>query len=162
MKRSHLLSLATALAVLLTATWASATTALKVDDREQAALSTAVVVAKVGAHRVVLEPGGRYPLTMWAIEVEETLYGVAPVQLELAQFGGLWEGRMHAIAGDAALEPGERCVLFLKQQDGRWFLTALQQSKYRIEGRGRLGEVLVRELEGGLVRWGPDGALEPW
>jgi hypothetical protein len=47
------------------------------------------------------------------------------------------------IPGDAVLEVGERCVLFLRTQDGGWFLTALEQSKYRIEETPK-GALLTR------------------
>ena len=140
----------------------TATTSLYVSDARQARLSTAVVVASVGASSVHATENPRAAVTMTQIHVEEVLYGYAPPLLSLNQYGGVLGGQRFGIAGDASLEEGERCVLFLLQQDGQWYLTALEQSKYRLIQDPGSGLVLQRSLSSRVVYRGADGTLQPY
>ena len=160
----RLCSVLIAAAVLLVSSLATATSALHVTDVEQAAMSTAVVVARVGTSRVGMEPEGRFPLTFHRLEIEEALHGAAPATLELAQYGGEVDGRVHFLSGDAELKPGERCVLFIKhvKSEGIWYLTALAQSKYAIVQHPKRGERLERAHPHDLFVRDADGALSPW
>lgn len=156
--RRRIPAMCAAVAVLLAASVACATSALYVTDADQARLSTAVVVATVGAAKVAKDPQWRI-VTRTSIAVSEVLYGEAPSQVEIRQIGGSLDGVTVYVPGDARLEPGERCVLFLRKVDGRWFLTAMEQSMYLLQHDGRLGETMHRTLHGGLYRRGPDGRL---
>ncbi len=138
-------SLALAVALVLVPVAGSATSALYFTDAEQARLSTAVVVATVGAARQSLHPQWQRPLTHTTLHVEEVLYGAAPDKVEIEQIGGVVDGITTRIPGDATFRDGERCVLFLRQVDGGWYLTSLGQSKYSLVASPD-GLVLDREL----------------
>ncbi len=147
-----------ALAVLMTGS-ASATSALYLSDAEQASMSTAVVIATIGDATVEMSPVWNQAITLTRVKVDEVLYGVAPSDVVIEQMGGTLDGITVYIPGDARFEQGERCVLFLRNVDGGWFLTAMEQSKYRLESRERLGSLMVRQLSGGMFVRGPDGRL---
>lgn len=150
-RRTHRLAgAAVALAVLVTASIAGATSALYVTDVEQAGLSTAVVVVTVGEAEVKLHPEWKRPMTHTTLRVDEVLYGTAPATLTVEQYGGTMNDQTHYLPGDATLEKGERCVVFLRKVDGGWYLTALQQSKYKLVAHPRLGLLLERKLDGGI------------
>ncbi len=144
----------------LTANSASATSALYLSDVEQAAESTAVVIATVGEARQAVHSEWNRPLTMTSIEVEEVLVGAAPATLTIEQLGGVLDGKVHYIPGDAVLKRGERCVLFLRKVDGGWFLTAMKQSRYQLF-EGKRGTFVKRDLSEGLFVNTPDG-LRPF
>ncbi len=150
-----------ALALLsLIARPASATSALYLSDVEQAAESTAVVIAMVGEVRQAVHPEWNRPLTLTSVEVEEVLVGAAPARLAIEQLGGVLDGKVHYIPGDAVLKRGERCVLFLRNVDGGWFLTAMKQSRYQLL-EGKRGTFVKRDLSEGLFVNTPDG-LRPF
>jgi hypothetical protein len=133
----------------LAASPVSATSALYLTEVEQAAESTAVVVARIGTAKVGVHPKWQRPITTTTVHVEELLLGSAPEMLTIEQFGGTIDGQTLYIPGDARFERGERCVLFLRQVDGDWFLTAMQQSKYEIR-QGPRAQFLTRALSDGL------------
>jgi len=145
--------------LLVSAGSAFATTALFVTDAEQAELSTAIVVATVG--RAEVGPHERYETvaTRTTIRVDEVLYGQAPKELVINQIGGTLNGMTVYIPGDARLERGERCVLFLRQVEGRWYLTAMEQSKYRLVEDSRFGTIMERRLGDGIVFRNATGEL---
>lgn len=147
------------LLLLLGVASAFATTALYVTDSEQATLSTAVVVAKVGVSEVL--PHDRYEtvMTRTRVEVQEVMYGEAPEDLVIHQIGGTLGGQTVYIPGDARFEQGERCVLFLRNVEGRWYLTAMEQSKYRLVEHARFGLLMERKLGDGLVVRNEGGKL---
>ena len=142
--------------LLLSASPAAATSALYLSDVEQAAESTAVVVARIGEARAAVHPKWNRPLTLTSIEVQEVLVGSAPASLTIEQLGGVLDGTVHYIAGDARLERGERCVLFLRKVNGGWFLTAMKQSKYELRESAR-GTFVRRDLSEGLFVKTPHG-----
>ena len=144
--------------IVLLLAWAvpaSATTALLLDDAEQARRSTAVVVATVGEAAVALHPEYRRPVTRTALTVHETLYGAAPARVTVEQFGGTWQGKTLYVPGDARLEPGARLVLFLRQVDDGWYLTAMEQSAWTVDGerlvRPNTAHYVVRDAAGRLA-----------
>ena len=139
---------------------ASATSALYLSDVEQAAESTAVVIARVGEARQAVHPEWQRPLTHTTIEVEEVLVGKAPANLTIEQLGGVLDGQVHYVPGDAVLKAGERCLLFLRNVDGGWFLTAMQQSKYELL-EGERGTFVKRAFFEGLFVNTPEG-LKPF
>jgi hypothetical protein len=140
---------------------AQATTALFLTDSEQAELSTAVVIASVGAQRVGFNENLKTTVTRTRLEVLEVLSGAAPPTVEIEQVGGQLGERFVSLPGDAKLVPGELCVLFLFKNSQGWYLTALQQSKYSLS-RGKDGvRTLSRKLGDGIVRRDSKGHLVP-
>ncbi|MBJ95679.1 MAG: hypothetical protein CMP23_14550 [Rickettsiales bacterium] len=135
--------------LILTPPSAEATSALYLSDVEQARESTAVVVARVTAVRHSVHPKWNRPLKHSRIEIEEVIVGSAPKVLSIEQFGGVLDGQVHYIPGDAHLLPGERCVLFLREVDGGWFLTAMKQSRYELIDGAR-ATFVKRDLSEGL------------
>lgn len=126
-----------------------ATSALLVSEVEQAALSDAVVVATVTHQAVSRHAEWGRAVTASTIAVEQVLLGQAPEVLTIQQLGGELDGELLYIPGDARLAVGHRVVLFLKNDGGDWFLTAMEQSKYDVVPTID-GETLERELSGGL------------
>jgi hypothetical protein len=144
---------------LLLPSHAQSTTALLLTDAEQAGLSTAVIVASVGAQRVEFNEDLRTTVTRTRLDVVEVLYGVAPSVLDIEQIGGRLGDRIVSLPGDAKLRTGEVCVLFLFKNKQGWYLTALQQSKYSLsDGEGGV-PMLSRELGDGIVRRDNKGNL---
>ena len=91
--------------------------------------------------------------------MDEVLYGAAPAELELHQIGGtIGEQTVH-IPGDAVFKRGELCVLFLRQHEGRWYLAAMEQSKYRLVEDPRFGLLMERTLGDGIVTRDEQGRL---
>ena len=130
---------------------ALATTSLFVTDAEQAELSTAVAVVRVGDSSVSVDAAGHSLLTRTRLSVEEVLYGTVPAEVVLVQGGGTLNGRTIYIPGDARFEEGERCVVFLRQVEGNWYLTAMEQSKYELSHHPKFGELMKRDLGDGIV-----------
>lgn len=149
------------LAALLGPVRADATSAILVSEVEQAEMSTAVVVATVVSQRPSVHPQYGRPMTLTTLDIERTLVGKAPAQVEIHQMGGERDGQTLHVPGDARWEIGERAVVYLRQVDGQWYLTAMEQSKYRIIPSID-GEVLERELSGGLYVRQPNGSLSEW
>ena len=155
--------------ILLSCLWfalslqpASATTAYHVTDIEQARLSTAVVVARIGAAKTQAHPTYQSIMTETEVFVDEVLYGAAPARLRIRQIGGALNGKTLYLPGDARLKEGETCVLFLHKSNGTWFLTALEQSKYRLISMNRLGMIMERNLSEGIVTRDSNGKLVPY
>ena len=69
--------------------------------------------------------------------------------VQLTQAGGTIGERTLFIPGDARLKQGERCVFFLNEEAGSWYLTALQQSRYLLVPDARRGTLMQRQLEVG-------------
>ena len=159
---SHLfartLALIVAILVLAAASPAVATSAVYLTDVEQARASTAVVVATVARVEVAAHETHRI-VTRTSITVEQVLYGAAPDQLRVEQIGGTLDGVTVHVPGDARLEAGNRDVLFLRQVDGRWYLTAMEQSRYELR-TGPSGSVTMhRDLHSGLYTRDSAGRL---
>ncbi len=152
MIRSH--SIVAMLAVLLLAVAAHATSAMYVTDAEQAKLSTAVVVATVGASTNAKSEQYNAPITLTKIKVDEVLYGNAPKEITIEQMGGTLGDQTMYVPGDARFEANSKVVLFVRNVDGGWYLTAMEQSLYRV-----VGHELQRELSGGMWIRSPSGRL---
>jgi hypothetical protein len=140
---------------------AAATTALFVSEIDHAALSTAVVRGTIGEQVVERIPSTGRLVTRTTVRVDRVLYGVAPQTLVITQAGGVLGDRAERIAGDATLYAGEDVVLFVREQGGAWFLTALEQSKYAVVP-SLDGPLLEREIGEGLFLRTDSGALVPW
>ena len=138
---------------------ALATTSLFVTDAEQAELSTAVAIVRVGDSNVELDVEAQSLLTRTKLVVEEVLYGSAPAEVSIVQGGGTLNGRTIYIPGDAQFEAAERCVVFLRQVEGNWYLTAMEQSKYELSHHEKFGELMKRDLGDGIVTRNGRGQL---
>lgn len=145
----------------LVAASAWATTALYATLPELSQLSTAVVVGTIGPARVVLDEQIHRPRTVTAVQVDEVLVGKAGARLEIDQIGGTIRGRTTRVPGDATLEQGERVVLFVREVEGRTYLTALEQSVFRVVADPQ-GDRVERDLGDGIVVRAPSGELLPY
>lgn len=150
-------ALSAMLLALLAASTAQATSALALTTPEQAALSAAVVLATVGTATQEVHPTLGRPVTVTELRIERVLLGSAPETVGVRQWRGELDGRTSFVPGDPALEPGARLVVFLRQVDGRWFLTALSQSVFHVDAD--LG--LDREVDVALFTRGLEGRLVP-
>ena len=139
---------------------AQATTMFFVDDATQAKQSDAVVIATVGTAQT--RSTETSILTETQIIVDEVLSGYAPHALSIIQTGGTYEGKTLYFPGDARLQEGQKVVLFLTEEGGKWYLTALEQSKYDLEKHPRLGWIMKRKLNEGLVVRDSEGHLVPY
>jgi len=158
----HLLYALTLSLVITMTTPSHATSALFVTETEQAHLSTAVIIGQITHQRGALHSQWQRPLTMTTVAVEEVLYGTAPREITIEQVGGTFGDQIMYIPGDAVLTLGERVVLFVRQIDDNWYLTALQQSQYHIEDSPH-GTRLVREMDNhGLFVRGQANELIPY
>lgn len=137
---------------------AHATSMVQVDVVEQALDSTAVVFAEVVSADPSVTPQRSYVDTQ--VRVLSLLTGEAPSVLNIRQVGGTHGGRTVFVPGDGRLIPGERVVAFIRRVDGRWYLTAMAQSVWHVEGTGRDAQV-HRDFDGvAFYERGPDGSVQ--
>ena len=99
--------------LLITPSFASATTMFHVSDIEQARQSDAVIVATVGTSKTAIHPNKKSIMTETNIFVEEVLTGNAPRFLTIRQMGGTLDGKTMYVPGDARLSEGSKVVLFI-------------------------------------------------
>ncbi len=130
-------------AAVLFAAPARATSVVLLDPVEQAAESTAIVDAVVGDAVQVDDLG--HTFTDTDLVVREVLAGAAPARFRLRQMKGVRpDGARFFVIGDAELAPGERIVAFVREVEGRWYLTALAQSVWHVREDG----TVWRDLDG--------------
>lgn len=104
------------------------------------------VVAHVRVSSVHVVQTAEAPFRVTEIEVIEPFLGTRPGEVfEVWQRG---DGYVFVV-GDPWLEPGQEGLAFLRQVDGRTYLTALAQSWWRIEDQG--GAALARRDLAGLT-----------
>jgi len=139
-----------------------ATTMFHVTDTEQAKTSDAVVIATIGSATTSRHPNKKSIMTETNILVEEVLLGHAPTFLTIRQMGGTLNEKTMYVPGDAHLTEGSKVVLFLNEESGTWYLTAMEQSKYELSHHHKMGWLMTRELHGGLVVRTSQGALAPF
>ena len=140
---------------------ASATTALYLSEVEQATGSDAVILAIVGEQRVDRNPDSGRLYTHTTLHMSKSLMGETPEQFEVHQMGGRMGEEVLQIAGDATLVPGEQVCVFVRQVDGQWYLTAMEQSLYTVVP-SLDGLLLERELTSGLFLRTKGGDMTPW
>ncbi len=140
---------------------AHATTAVYLSEVEHALESDAVILATVGEQRVDRDPATGRLFTHTAVHLQKSLYGDAPVDFEVHQMGGRLGDEILRLPGDATLIPGEAVCLFVRQVDGFWYLTALQQSKYSVIP-SLDGTLLERDLDEGLFHRSKVGPMRPF
>lgn len=139
---------------------ASATTAVFLDEVTHATSSTAVVVAEVVKQEVDRHPVYGRARTTSHLAVREVVAGEAPASVALRQLGGELDGKLLHIPGDARIEAGQRGVFFLRQVEGEWYLTAMEQSFYELVPTVG-GELLERNVESAMYVRDPSGLLVP-
>lgn len=134
---------------LAAASTAEATTMYYLDVEQLVELSDVVVTGRVVAARTFIGDHDRIS-TAWSIEIEQVHEGqnVAGV-IEIEQWGGELNGEVLYIPGDARFVRGERVMVFLREVDGRYFLSAMGQSKFTV---GELPTPTIRlDLEPGVL-----------
>ena len=133
------------LALFLPGGGARATTVLPLSMADLVQRSDVVAHVRVGAVRVVRT--AEAPFRVTEIEVVEPFLGARRAEVfELWQRG---DGRVFVVC-DPWLEPGQEGLAFLRQVDGRTYLTALAQSWWRIEDQAG-GAVARRDISGLVV-----------
>jgi len=100
----------------------------------------AVLVTPVGSHCLRAKIGGR---TMIVTEIQVRVEGVvgltSPGESELAvrSLGGQLAGSGELVHGQAELQPGQLCVVFLERMpDGICWVTGMAQGHYPLERNG--------------------------
>jgi len=128
-----LAGLVVAAALLGSATTAKATVVLPLSLEDLVDRSDIVAHVRVGSVRFESTPEAPFRIT--DLELVEVFSGNAHVGdvLPLRQRG---DGRVIVI-GDPWLQGGEEGLVFLRQVEGRTYLTALAQSWWRFEGTGQ-------------------------
>ena len=94
-------------------------------------------------------------LTRTTLKVDRAYFGEASGLIQIQQIGGEAGERVTKLAGDAAFEPGEEVIVFMKRGEGSlYYLTSMAQSKYRVTREGSSIEVR-RDLSGLVFLKGP-------
>ena len=143
-------------AFLLLAAGAQASTAVQLDVPALTRAASDVVRVRVSSSRSAWVDEHRHLVTFVKVQVLERWKGSAPEVLQVVQPGGELDGVGQAVAGVAALVPGEEVVLFLEQRGGWRSAVGLAQGVYRVE-RGQ-GEARAVPAEArGLTLVAPRG-----
>jgi hypothetical protein len=119
-------------AVVAVSAPATATTMYYLDVEQLVELSDVVVTGRVVSARTFIGSSERIS-TAWSIEVEQVHEGAGVPQIvEVVQWGGELDGQALYVPGDARFSRGERVMVFLRQVDGAFYLTAMGQSKFTV------------------------------
>lgn len=131
--------------------------------------SHAIVIGEVVGQRCH-RPGGDqgHIWTDTAVTVKQTLKGKAPDELVIRQQGGRVGDVVMHVAGNAQLPLGGRFVLFLVEEDGRYFTVGMELGAFLIEGDGEKATVArktsvpvaIEAPDGGVVMAPADGTWE--
>jgi hypothetical protein len=131
------------LGALISPAPAHATTMIYVSIPALYQKSDVVVRGTVESHRSFWGERGQL-FTDWTVRVDEVLHGRPQLRVVVRQLGGeIGEARAQ-IPGDAELRDGENVVLFLVEQSGLHYLTALGQAKLSFGADGKLNRDLSR------------------
>ena len=122
-----------------------ATSVLQLSFDEQAADSTAIVLAEVGNHDIIVNNGRWYTDT--TLRVSRVLAGQAPALFNVRLAGGEREGQKVELPGNAKLTEGDKIVAMIRFVEGRYYLTALSQSVWYVQGDG-VKATVARNLHG--------------
>lgn len=126
--------LSLALACLLAAPAAQATTMIYRTVEELAQRSNLVVEGTIAAAETFPGEEGRIT-TRWTVKVDRTLRGNPVSEVRFEQWAGTLGDITTHIPGDARFTQGERVVLFLRgDSPQKMYLTALAQAKFTIFG----------------------------
>jgi len=124
---------------------AHATSVVALDLAELARASDALVLATVG-ESTPADQRGRVR-TDTTLQGERVLGGEAPRALSVRQASGQRGDIFYGVPGDAALQRGQRVVAFVREVRGQWYLTALAQSVWYVDGKGD-DAAIRRDLSG--------------
>ncbi|HYS52873.1 MAG TPA: hypothetical protein VER58_03785 [Thermoanaerobaculia bacterium] len=124
----------------------NATTYVVPSDRVLVRQASAIVVGSALSSRTELNDNGGIE-TVTTISLEETLKGTLDSDtFDLYEPGGLHEDRMMVIPGVPRFQDGERYILFLMKNAGKWRVLDLGLGKFRFT-TDRLGhDVAVRDF----------------
>lgn len=156
-----------ALAALLLAVPAGATTIVRVADEVMVEEAPLVVVARVAAKGPT---ASRAPATEYRFTVEQVLKGTAGPELTVRVPGGMGAGGIGLhIYGAPSFVPGERAILFLEpRQGGDYRILHLMQGAFReVKRDGRslalrdLADVTEMRVHAGAIDAAPAAAGEP-
>jgi hypothetical protein len=142
------------LATLLLAASASAGTFIVPADEELVAKSTAVVTGTVEGSFVQATETTIETINEIRIERAMKGRGLRPgTLLRVVTLGGVLEdGRGLLVPGEARFRHGERVLLFLTEDDGRWRATDLTLGKFKFVTSTAGDRLLVRDMED-VVGW---------
>lgn len=130
---------------------AHATSVIHLTSVEQAALSHAIVEATVGTKDTMVFTDGRI-YTDTTLHITNVINGEAPEVLNVRQSGGEHDGLIEQVAGDGRLDTGSRVVAMIRKVEGVWYLTAMAQSVWHVEGHGSTASVTRDVLGLGLYQ----------
>ena len=122
-----------AMALFLSSTLVFAATVRYLDLASLIEESDVIVQGRVVSHQYKFDEKRGNVMTHYTVSVDRTFLGKKTKTVEFVQWGGLWEGMMAQIPGDAKFEQNEEVVLFLNEHQGVNYLTALGQSKYSVK-----------------------------
>ena len=125
---------------------AQATSVVLLDLDTHLTESTAVIEAVVGTAESTLDLDTNRPVTDTPLRVTGVLFGSAPSAVTVRQLKGKVGNIELHFPGAGVLKEGSRVVVFLVQAEGRWWLTALAQSVYEVQGEGSAA-LAVRQLD---------------
>ncbi|HJQ38411.1 MAG TPA: hypothetical protein VKB93_14835 [Thermoanaerobaculia bacterium] len=144
------------LLLILLAPAALATTFIVPTDEEMVGRADAIVIARAERHWVDESPEIQ---TIYELRIERTIKG-SPRAAELLRIvspGGQLKDRGVYVPGAARFADGERALLFLTLDHGRWMTTDLTLGKFRFTTSTMGERVLVRDLDD-AVAWDRSGA----
>ena len=143
-----------AVALLLLAASAEATTLRALDTRSLTRESSDIVIGAVTGVRSYWNDAHTRILTDVSVDVRETLAGGTATRLTLTQYGGEVDGVRVSVPGAPLFVPGEEALLFVwRDATGRAQVNGLAQGKFDIERDAATGERLVqRGVPGFAVR----------
>jgi hypothetical protein len=111
----------------------SASTFLRMTQRELVRDSAAVIQGQVLKVNSFWDPSGRVIVTEAQIQVEEKVFGNAPSVVVVRTFGGTVGGYTVEAHGFPSFRAKERLLLYLEaEQDGVSRITGYQQGQFRI------------------------------
>ncbi len=144
------------LALLVLVPAALATTFVVPTDEEMVARADAIVIARVERQWV---EESRDTVTVYEVRIERTIKG-SPHSDDLVRVvspGGFLKDHGVYVPGAARFADGERALLFLTLDHGRWMTTDLTLGKFRFTTTTDGERVLVRNLDGAGA-WDRSGA----
>lgn len=122
-----------AIALLFSSTLAFAATVRYLDLASLIEESDVIVQGRVISHEYKFDDKRNNVMTHYTVAVDRTFLGKKTKTVKFVQWGGMWQGMMSLIPGDAKFEQNEEVVLFLNEHKGVNYLTALGQSKYAVK-----------------------------
>lgn len=115
---------------------------------ELAAHADAVVVGRIAgiAYQGPDPQDPTLPRTRYDIEVERSIAGEAPTELQVVQTGGPLDGRLAIVEGDPLMRPGETYLMYLRAvpsgpDKGRFVVLGGPQGRFSVGADATLGVV---------------------